>query len=81
MAIPIVRHLGSPDLERNALPASPLSCAVPMSAEIGPLGGGAELFAFTAATPDRVLGDGDAARWGRGYLVVECFSWRRPSEC
>jgi hypothetical protein len=75
MAIPIVRHLSSPDLERNALPPDPSSCAVPMSAEIGPPSGGAELFMFTVATPDRVLRDGDRARWGRGFLLVETFSW------
>jgi hypothetical protein len=75
MSIPVVRHLSSPDLERNALPLDPSSCAVVMSAEIGPPSGGEEVFTFIVATPDRVLGKGDGARWGRGYLLVETFSW------
>jgi hypothetical protein len=75
MSIPIVRHLSSPDLEQRALPPDPSSCAIPMTAEIGPPSGGAELFSFIVATPDRVLGDGHDARWGRGYMLVERFSW------
>jgi hypothetical protein len=74
MAIPILHHLGSPDLERGRLPADPASCAVAMNAEIGPVGSGAETFGFIVATPDHVL-PGGGVRWGRGYLIVDRFSW------
>jgi hypothetical protein len=74
MAIPILHHLSSPDLERGASPADPTSCAVTINAEIGPLSGGAENFAFIVATPDHVL-PSCGVRWGRGYLIVDRFSW------
>jgi hypothetical protein len=45
-----------------------------MTAELGPARGGADRFHFVVVTPDRLL-DGAPVRWGRGYLVVEEFSW------
>src|SRR5687767_6507165 len=74
MAIPFLHRLSSPDLERGALPPNPASCAVAITAEIGPLEGGAESFSFVVATPDQVLPSG-GIRWGRGYLIVQEFSW------
>ena len=44
------------------------------NAGIGPARGGADDFSFSVVTPDRIL-DGGGARWGRGYLVVDRFSW------
>ena len=74
MAVPILHHLSSPDLERGTLPADPGSCAITINAEIGPLSGGADNFVFIVATPDHVL-PGGGVRWGRGYLIVDRFSW------
>ena len=74
MAIPIVHYLSSPDLERGALPANPTSCAVVINAEIGPLKAAAENFSFIVVTPDQLLPRG-GIRWGRGYLIVDEFSW------
>jgi len=74
MSIPVLHSLSSPDLERGQLPEDPTSCAVVLNAEIGPASGGAENFSFTVVTPDQVLAAG-GVRWGRGYLIVEQFSW------
>lgn len=76
MAIPVLHYLGSPDLERDALPPEPESCAVYINAEIGPRAkGGADNFSFSVVTPDQILSHNGGARWGRGYLVVSRFSW------
>lgn len=76
MSIPILKCLGSPDLERGALPPDPESCDVYIEADIGPrAAGGAETFSFSVVTPDRILGGDSGARWGRGYLIVDRFSW------
>jgi len=74
MAIPVLHHLSSPDLERGALPANPGSCAIAINAEIGLATGGADNFSFTVVTPDQTLTH-DGYRWGRGYLIVHEFSW------
>src|SRR4051812_38399776 len=67
--------LDSPDLRPDALPLDPENCSVVLSAVIGPNGSpGAENFAFTVVTP-RYLADHSDARWGRGLLVVNAFSW------
>lgn len=74
MAIPVLHYLSSPDLERDQLPEDPRSCAIVMNAEIGPERGGADSFQFVVVTPNRLL-EGAPVRWGRGFLVVEEFSW------
>ena len=74
MSLPVLYGFYSPDLDRGGLPPDRESCAVPVSAEIGPAGGGSETFSFMVVTPDRVLA-GDGVRWGRGLLVVDRFSW------
>ena len=74
MPLPVLYGFYSPDLERDALPAEPESCAVLVSAEIGPATGGSESFSFVVVTPDQIL-NGDGIRWGRGCLVVKRFSW------
>ena len=75
MAIPVLHHLSSPDLERGRLPPDPASCAIAMDAEIGPAAdGGAERFSFLVVTPDCAL-TGGGSRWGRGSLIVDHFSW------
>ena len=77
MVIPIVKRVTSPDVARGDLPPDPEDCAVLCEAEIGPRQThGADLFHFTVVTPRFLLRDIEAgARWGRGYLLVDRFSW------
>ena len=76
MAIPVLHDLSSPDLERDALPPDPESCAVYINAEIGPREkGGADNFSFSVVTPDQILASDGGPLWGRGYLIVSRFSW------
>jgi immunity protein 8 of polymorphic toxin system len=75
MVIPELKSLMSPNLERGQLPPDPEDCRVSFQAEIGPRGQeGTEIFSFVAITP-RALARDLGARWGRGYLIVGCFSW------
>ncbi|HKP50787.1 MAG TPA: Imm8 family immunity protein [Gemmatimonadales bacterium] len=75
MIYPELRHLLSPDLAPPTMPADPTDCAVPFQALIGPRGGeGAEAFGFTAVTP-AYLRRSIGPTWGRGYLILEEFSW------
>ena len=70
-----VKSIHSPDLNREALPVEPDNCAVLIEAEIGEKGkDGKEVFSFTVVTP-KFLSKDPEARWGRGYLIVEEFSW------
>jgi Immunity protein 8 len=72
---PELRHLLSPDLAPPTLPKDPADCAVPFQALIGPRGQeGSEAFAFTAVTP-AYLQRSVGPTWGRGYLVLDVFSW------
>ena len=67
--------LDSTDLARGVLPVDPKNCCVALNAAIGPKGSsGAENFAFSVVTP-RYLAEHREARWGRGLLLVETFSW------
>ena len=76
MVYPELRDILSPDLAPPALPEDPLDCAVPFHALIGPRGGeGTEAFAFTAVTP-AYLGHSVGPTWGRGYLILQVFSWQ-----
>jgi hypothetical protein len=75
MVYPELRHILSPDLEPPALPEDPADCAIPFEALIGARGGeGAEAFAFTAVTA-AYLRHSVGPTWGRGYLILEVFSW------
>jgi len=75
MVIPELKSLMSPNLKRGQLPPDPEDCRVNFQAEIGPRGQeGGEIFSFVAITP-RALTRDFGARWGRGYLIVGCFSW------
>ena len=75
MIIPTAKNLNSPDLDRPALPPDPADCAVSFEASIGDKNGrGADLFQFTVATPGYFLRAGGVT-WGRGYLIVDQFSW------
>lgn len=67
--------LDSPDLALGVLPNDPENCCVVLNASIGPKGSpGAENFAFTVVT-SRYLADHSEARWGRGLLLVDVFTW------
>ncbi len=75
MVTPEVKNLLSADFELQGPPPDPEDCALSFEAEVGPKGGkGAALFQFVVATP-RYLAREAGARWGRGYLIVERFSW------
>ena len=72
-----IKSILSPDLVGEALPPEADNCAVLIEAEIGEKGKeGAEIFSFTAITP-KYLALHPETRWGRGYLLVEEFSWEK----
>ena len=75
MIVPAVKVLTSPDLARPAVPLDPEDCSVLCEAHIGDKGGqGAERFQFVVVTPRYLLREGGVT-WGRGYLIVDEFSW------
>lgn len=75
MITPELKSLNSTDLDRVALPADPEDCSVALDAEIGPKGQeGSDRFSFSVVTPKYLLRE-PLPRWGRGYLIVESFSW------
>lgn len=75
MIIPVVKALSSPDVAFGQAPPDSVDCAVVIEASIGPKGhDGAERFQFVAITPAALARDTDA-RWGRGYLILDRFSW------
>lgn len=72
---PEIKSIISPDLEHGSVPPEPDCCSVFIEAEIGIKGKeGADLFSFTAITP-KFLSLNPETRWGRGYLIVNEFSW------
>lgn len=72
---PEIKSIMSSDLVDRCLPDDPANCAVNVEVEIGPKGGaGAEIFYFTAITPE-YLACNPETRWGRGLLVIEEFTW------
>lgn len=74
MIFPKLKGLSSPDLPNSELPENISDCSVLVEAEIGSDGPGADLFSFTAVTPDFLKRE-NASHWGRGYLLVPEFSW------
>ena len=75
MVAPQVKSLLSVDLELQGPPSDPEDCGFAFEAEIGPQGGkGADLCQFVVATPKHLARE-SGTRWGRGYLIVERFSW------
>lgn len=72
---PEIKSLISPDLEYGCVPIEPSNCSVFIEAEIGIKDKeGGDIFSFTVVTP-KFLAVNAGARWGRGYLVVNEFSW------
>jgi len=70
-----IKSIISPDLDHGKAPDEPDNCAVFIEVEIGESAKeGAEIFSFTAITP-KYLDDNPITTWGRGYLLMESFSW------
>jgi hypothetical protein len=70
-----IKSIMSPDLESGAVPDEADHCSVFLEVEIGESGKeGADIFSFTVVTP-KFLASNAQARWGRGYLIVDEFSW------
>jgi len=80
MVYPELKSLHSPDLKKGQTPNDPAHCSVFIEAGIGPRGSeGEEIFSFVAATPDKLSAEG-RWRWGRGYLIIDTFSWETVNE-
>ena len=70
-----VKSIISPDLDHGKAPPDPDNCAVFIEVEIGEKNKeGADIFSFTAITPKYMVAN-PVTRWGRGYLLMESFSW------
>ena len=75
MIHPVLLSLSSADLDTRCMPPAPENCSVSVTATIGGNGGtAADNFSFLVATP-AALAESNPARWGRGILIVESFSW------
>ena len=73
--IPELRKIVSADIDYGQVPEDVDDCAVACQADIGPRGEkGQEIFSFTVVTP-KILARQTGYIWGRGYLIVESFSW------
>ncbi len=78
---PEIKSLSSVDLELKGPPPDPEDCAFAFEAAIGPKGEeGSELFQLTVVTPKFLFRESSTsprvnARWGRGYLILNHFSW------
>ena len=80
MIVPELKSLISIDLPDGKMPADTEDCAIFCEAEIGIKGEeGAEIFSFTVVTP-KFLAHQTGYRWGRGYLLVNFFSWEVVKE-
>lgn len=70
-----IKSIISPDLDYGKEPLDPDYCAVLIEVEIGEHAKkGADIFSFTAITP-KYLAANPVTSWGRGYLLMESFSW------
>lgn len=70
-----VKSIISPDLDYGKASVEPDNCAVFIEVEIGEKDKeGAEIFSFTAITPKYLVAN-PVTSWGRGYLLMESFSW------
>ena len=72
---PEIKSLFSTDLNKGELPDNPSDCSVLVEANIGAEAEeGSEIFSFYVVTAS-FLEKASKPRWGRGYLVVDFFSW------
>jgi hypothetical protein len=75
MIQPEMKSILCPDLEYGKEPPDSDDCSVFIEVEIGPKGReGAEIFSFEVVTPKFLIGK-TGTRWGRGYLIMDSFSW------
>ncbi len=76
MINPELKNLISVDLDYGKLPLNAENCEVHCQADIGPKGKeGADIFFLTVVTPTH-LAKRSGYVWGKGYLIVESFSWQ-----
>lgn len=75
MISPEIKSMICHELENGMLPPNAEDCSVFIEVEIGPKGEeGADIFSFEAVTPKYLMRKAET-RWGRGYLIVDRFSW------
>ncbi len=75
-----VKSIISPDLDYGKPHWEPENCAVLIEAEIGEEGKeGADIFNFSVVTP-QFLSEHPETRWGRGYLLMNSFSWKETEQ-
>ena len=72
-----IKSIASPDLAYGEAPEEEDNCAVFIEVEIGEKAKeGADIFSFTVITP-KYLSTNRITRWGRGYLLMDSFSWEK----
>ncbi|TMO79290.1 hypothetical protein CWC16_13610 [Pseudoalteromonas sp. S3776] len=72
-----LKGIFSMELEYGKLPLEPECCAILIELSIGIKGQeGGDIFSFTAITPEFLIKKPEL-RWGRGYLLLEYFSWQQ----
>ncbi len=75
-----VKGFFSPDLEYGREPDEPDNCSLRVEVDIGVKGGeGADVFSFIVTTPKALL-NYTGYQWGRGWLLLEYFSWSQVEE-
>jgi hypothetical protein len=75
MVQPEMKSILCHDLEYGKEPPDSDNCSVFIEVEIGPKGQeGTDIFSFEAVTPQYLIGKTET-RWGRGYLIMDSFSW------
>ncbi|WP_163132983.1 Imm8 family immunity protein [Agarivorans sp. Alg241-V36] len=70
-----IKSIISPDLDFGKTPMDPDICAVFIEVEIGERNReSCDIFSFTAITA-KFMTANPVTSWGRGYLLMESFSW------
>lgn len=80
LIVPEVKGFYCPDLEYKREPDEPDNCSILVEVSIGVEGiEGADIFSFVAVTPKALLNE-TSYRWGRGWLILETFSWAQVED-
>tara|TARA_B100000959_G_scaffold281427_1_gene345438 strand:+ start:113 stop:454 length:342 start_codon:yes stop_codon:yes gene_type:complete len=70
-----IKAMRSPDYDGNELPKELDNCEVFIELDVGSRGtSGADMFSISVVTPKYML-DNPERNWGKGYLVMNSFSW------